>query len=53
MLGKGKRVVIPACVVYKIRKTDPEVNGVYVGFKPSDELYRNICTHSKQIHAQR
>ena len=35
---KRKRVVIPACLVHEIRETYPEVNGVYVGFKPSYEL---------------
>ena len=33
MLGKGKRVVIPACVVRKIGFTFPEPNGQYTGFQ--------------------
>lgn len=32
-LGKGKRVVIPACVVRKIRLTFPEPDGQYTGFQ--------------------
>ena len=31
-LGKKFRVVIPACVVLKIRKTFPEASGIYEGF---------------------
>lgn len=32
-LGKGKRLVIPACVVKKIRLMFPDPNDNYVGFK--------------------
>ena len=35
--GKGKRVVLPACVVLKIRNTFPEDSGIYVGFKANKE----------------
>lgn len=34
-LGKGNRVVIPSCVVWKVRNTYPSHNGIYTGFKPS------------------
>ncbi|XP_022160038.1 uncharacterized protein LOC111026292, partial [Myzus persicae] len=34
-LGKGVRVVIPACVINKIRNKYPEKDGLYVGFKKS------------------
>ncbi|XP_008189958.1 P2X purinoceptor 7-like [Acyrthosiphon pisum] len=37
-MGKGNRVVLPACVVQKIRKEYPEPNGIYVGFKNSKKL---------------
>jgi len=29
----GNRVVIPACVVKKIRERYPEENGLYIGFQ--------------------
>ncbi|KAF0758741.1 P2X purinoceptor 7-like [Aphis craccivora] len=32
-IGKGNRVVIPSCVVKKIRERYPEENGLYVGFQ--------------------
>ena len=32
-LGKGKRVVIPSCVIRKIRDHFPEPDGQYTGFK--------------------
>ena len=32
-LGKGCRVVIPVCVVRKIREVFPDSNGNYTGFK--------------------
>lgn len=32
-IGFRKRVVIPSCVIKKIRQCFPEVNGKYVGFK--------------------
>ncbi|XP_060882052.1 uncharacterized protein LOC132953700, partial [Metopolophium dirhodum] len=35
-LGKGVRVVIPACVINKIRNKYPEKDGLYVGFKKSN-----------------
>lgn len=37
-MGKGNRVVLPSCVVSKIRKEYPEPNGIYVGFKNSKNL---------------
>jgi len=37
-IGKENRIVIPSCVIYKIRQTYPEENGVYVGFRPNDKL---------------
>lgn len=35
--GAGKRVVVPACVVHKIRCKWPEVDGHYTGFKASSK----------------
>lgn len=35
VLGKGNRVVIPSCVVWKVRYTYPSHDGTYTGFKPS------------------
>ena len=32
-LGRGRRVVIPACVVCKIRDKFPEEDNQYVGFR--------------------
>ncbi|XP_050066073.1 P2X purinoceptor 7-like [Aphis gossypii] len=32
-IGRGNRVVIPACVVKKIRERYPEENGLYIGFQ--------------------
>ncbi|XP_022181887.1 P2X purinoceptor 7-like [Myzus persicae] len=37
-MGKGNRVVLPSCVVRKIREEYPEQNGIYVGFKNSKKL---------------
>ncbi|XP_057291685.1 P2X purinoceptor 7-like [Hydractinia symbiolongicarpus] len=37
-LEKGCRVVIPACVVKKIRKSFPEKDGKYTGFKAFVDL---------------
>ncbi|KAL4105106.1 hypothetical protein QTP88_020378 [Uroleucon formosanum] len=37
-MGRGNRVVLPACVVQKIREEYPEPNGIYVGFKNSKKL---------------
>ncbi|KAL4148699.1 hypothetical protein QTP88_002869 [Uroleucon formosanum] len=37
-MGRGYRVVLPACVVQKIREEYPEPNGIYVGFKNSKKL---------------
>ena len=31
-LGKKNRIVLPACIVLKIRKTYPEESGQYEGF---------------------
>jgi hypothetical protein len=35
-LGKKKRVVLPSCVVSKIRKTFPDLDGIYEGFHDVD-----------------
>ena len=32
-LGRGKRVIIPACVIKQIRDTFPSSDGVYKGFR--------------------
>ncbi|KAL4126499.1 hypothetical protein QTP88_010721 [Uroleucon formosanum] len=37
-MGRGNRVVLPACVEQKIREEYPEPNGIYVGFKNSKNL---------------
>ena len=36
-LGKGKRVVIPSCVVKSVREKFPEANEDYTGFKSAFE----------------
>ena len=36
ILGKGKRIVVPSCVVKEIRNTFPEASGKYVGFKQTE-----------------
>ncbi|KAG5280378.1 hypothetical protein AALO_G00088420 [Alosa alosa] len=33
-LGRSVRVVIPSCVVLRIRREFPETSGQYVGFRP-------------------
>jgi hypothetical protein len=35
-IGKGNRIVIPSCVVMKIRECFPDENGAYVGFRTTD-----------------
>ena len=37
LLGKKFRVVIPACVVLKIRKTFPEPSGEYEGYHSASD----------------
>jgi len=37
-MEKGNQVVLPSCVVRKIRKEYPEPNRIYVGFKESKKL---------------
>ena len=40
--GKGKRVVIPACVVKCIRRAFPEHNGQYTGFQNRTVFDNNL-----------
>lgn len=35
MLGRRVRVVLPACVVLRIRQEFPDAEGQYVGFRPA------------------
>ena len=35
-MGRGNRMVIPRCVVLKIRRSYPEVDHNYAGFQPSE-----------------
>lgn len=37
-LGRGVRVVIPACVVRKIREKYPDAKGEYTGFSEFTDL---------------
>ncbi|KAJ8033492.1 P2X purinoceptor 7 [Holothuria leucospilota] len=37
-LGRGNRVVLPACCVRKIRERFPSANGQYRGFIPGENL---------------
>lgn len=41
-LGKGNRVVTPACVVRKIREQWPEPSGDYTGFRPSQNMIEDL-----------
>ena len=41
-LGKGKRVVIPACVVKCIQRTFPEPNEQYTGFQNRTVFDNNL-----------
>lgn len=41
-LGKGNRVVIPACVVNAIRKKFPEPSEHYIGFRSAIENIRDL-----------
>jgi hypothetical protein len=47
--GKGKRVVIPACVVKCIRRAFPELNGQYTGFQNQTVFDNNLDLFSLQI----
>jgi hypothetical protein len=41
-LGKGNRIVIPACVVNKIRNRFPSTDNEYCGFKASIESLQDL-----------
>jgi hypothetical protein len=43
-LGKKKRVVLPYCVVSKIKKTFPDPDGIYEGFHDVDSNSVQILT---------
>ena len=42
-LGKKKRVVLPLCVVSKIRKTFPDPGGIYEGFHDVESSSDSDC----------
>lgn len=41
-LGRKKRITLPSCVVAKIRKTFPETNNEYEGFKDASDSESDI-----------
>lgn len=41
-LGKGKRIIIPACVVGEIRKRYPDENEQYTGFRTALDSLREL-----------
>lgn len=42
-LGKGRRVVIPSCVVKDIRDSFPENNNDYTGFQAAIDVRELFC----------
>lgn len=50
-LGANRRLILPACVVTKVRNTFPETDGIYVGFKrsPDGDIVRDYEVDELQM----